>query len=160
METFQPKASIRYDSMTLRTLVAIVWQVGSRPSYDKRPTTNPWLQYQVVPCANCSHYYLMHTQTNRLSLSLSRKACNCNLHARKCRFNMELYKLSGGKSGGVCLNCRHNTAGRHCHYCKEGRCHSPLTRDRSSLISIVTSAGSACTRSLCCSMIYLFARLP
>ncbi|XP_049491319.1 netrin-1 [Panthera uncia] len=47
-------------------------------------------------------------------------ACNCNLHARRCRFNTELYKLSGRKSGGVCLNCRHNTAGRHCHYCKEG----------------------------------------
>ncbi|XP_063286666.1 netrin-3 [Pelobates fuscus] len=47
-------------------------------------------------------------------------ACMCNLHARRCRFNMELYKLSGRKSGGVCLNCRHNTAGRHCHYCKEG----------------------------------------
>ncbi|KAJ4944423.1 hypothetical protein JOQ06_012967, partial [Pogonophryne albipinna] len=47
-------------------------------------------------------------------------SCNCNLHARRCRFNMELYKLSGRKSGGVCLNCRHNTAGRHCHYCKEG----------------------------------------
>lgn len=47
-------------------------------------------------------------------------ACNCNLHARRCRFNMELYKLSGRKSGGVCLNCRNNTAGRHCHYCKEG----------------------------------------
>ncbi|XP_070965867.1 netrin-1 isoform X2 [Oncorhynchus clarkii lewisi] len=47
-------------------------------------------------------------------------ACNCNLHARRCRFSMELYKLSGRKSGGVCLNCRHNTAGRHCHYCKEG----------------------------------------
>uniref|UniRef100_A0A3Q2XEV4 Netrin 2 n=1 Tax=Hippocampus comes TaxID=109280 RepID=A0A3Q2XEV4_HIPCM len=46
--------------------------------------------------------------------------CNCNLHARRCRFNMELYKLSGRKSGGVCVNCRHNTAGRHCHYCKEG----------------------------------------
>lgn len=52
-------------------------------------------------------------------LSLS-TACNCNLHARRCRFNMELYKLSGRKSGGVCMNCRHNTAGRHCHYCKEG----------------------------------------
>uniref|UniRef100_A0A1A8BKD6 Netrin-1 n=1 Tax=Nothobranchius kadleci TaxID=1051664 RepID=A0A1A8BKD6_NOTKA len=47
-------------------------------------------------------------------------ACHCNLHARRCRFNMELYKLSGRKSGGVCMNCRHNTAGRHCHYCKEG----------------------------------------
>ncbi|XP_040918264.1 netrin-1b isoform X2 [Toxotes jaculatrix] len=47
-------------------------------------------------------------------------ACHCNLHARRCRFNMELYKLSGRRSGGVCLNCRHNTAGRHCHYCKEG----------------------------------------
>lgn len=46
--------------------------------------------------------------------------CNCNLHARKCRFNMELYQLSGRKSGGVCLKCRHNTAGRFCHYCKEG----------------------------------------
>ncbi|GFS33404.1 netrin-1 [Trichonephila inaurata madagascariensis] len=33
---------------------------------------------------------------------------------------MELYILSGETSGGVCLNCRHNTAGRHCHYCKEG----------------------------------------
>uniref|UniRef100_A0A7E4VYQ9 Netrin-1 n=1 Tax=Panagrellus redivivus TaxID=6233 RepID=A0A7E4VYQ9_PANRE len=47
-------------------------------------------------------------------------ACNCNLHARKCRFNMELYRLSGNKSGGVCINCRHNTAGRNCHYCKLG----------------------------------------
>ncbi|ELK03863.1 Netrin-1 [Pteropus alecto] len=53
-------------------------------------------------------------------LPASPTACNCNLHARRCRFNMELYKLSGRKSGGVCLNCRHNTAGRHCHYCKEG----------------------------------------
>uniref|UniRef100_A0AC34QHP3 Netrin-1 n=1 Tax=Panagrolaimus sp. JU765 TaxID=591449 RepID=A0AC34QHP3_9BILA len=47
-------------------------------------------------------------------------ACNCNLHARKCRFNMELYRLSGNKSGGICINCRHNTAGRNCHYCKLG----------------------------------------
>lgn len=47
-------------------------------------------------------------------------ACNCNLHARKCRFNMELYTLSGFKSGGVCIKCRHNTAGRNCHYCREG----------------------------------------
>ncbi|XP_041773691.1 netrin-A-like isoform X1 [Anopheles merus] len=48
------------------------------------------------------------------------KACNCNGHARRCRFNMELYKMSGRISGGVCLSCRHATTGRHCHYCREG----------------------------------------
>ncbi|XP_072754054.1 netrin-1 isoform X2 [Anoplolepis gracilipes] len=53
------------------------------------------------------------------------KVCNCNLHARKCRFNMELYKLSGRVSGGVCLQCRHFTAGRHCHYCREGYYRDP-----------------------------------
>ncbi|KAM9584360.1 netrin-3 [Trichechus inunguis] len=47
-------------------------------------------------------------------------ACSCNGHTHRCRFNMELYRLSGRRSGGVCLNCRHNTAGRHCHYCREG----------------------------------------
>ncbi|KAG7282776.1 hypothetical protein CRUP_029984 [Coryphaenoides rupestris] len=61
-------------------------------------------------------------QRSRAGLAVKRSTtpCNCNLHARRCRFNMELYKLSGRKSGGVCMNCRHNTAGRHCHYCKEG----------------------------------------
>ncbi|XP_053691947.1 netrin-A-like [Sabethes cyaneus] len=48
------------------------------------------------------------------------KMCNCNGHARRCRFNMELFKMSGRISGGVCLNCRHATTGRHCHYCREG----------------------------------------
>jgi hypothetical protein len=32
--------------------------------------------------------------------------------------------MSGHKSGGVCLDCQHNTAGRSCHYCREG-----FTRD-------------------------------
>lgn len=52
-------------------------------------------------------------------------ACDCNGHARRCRFNMELYKLSGRVSGGVCLNCRHATTGRHCHFCKEGYYRDP-----------------------------------
>lgn len=51
--------------------------------------------------------------------------CNCNGHARRCRFNMELFKLSGRVSGGVCLKCRHATTGRHCHYCKEGFYRDP-----------------------------------
>ena len=53
-------------------------------------------------------------------------ACQCNLHARRCRFNRELYLLSGRQTGGVCLKCRHHTAGRHCQYCQEG-----FYRDRS-----------------------------
>lgn len=47
-------------------------------------------------------------------------ACNCNLHSKKCAFSNSLYMLSGKLSGGICLNCRHNTAGNNCHYCKEG----------------------------------------
>jgi hypothetical protein len=46
-------------------------------------------------------------------------ACNCNNHSRQCRFNKELYLLSGRKSGGICVQCKHNTVGRFCSYCKE-----------------------------------------
>lgn len=52
-------------------------------------------------------------------------ACECNQHARRCKFDMGLYKLSGRVSGGVCLKCRHFTAGRHCHYCREGYYRDP-----------------------------------
>jgi hypothetical protein len=52
-------------------------------------------------------------------------ACNCNNHSNKCRFNKELYLLSGRKSGGVCVNCKHNTAGRYCHYCRDGYFRDP-----------------------------------
>lgn len=47
-------------------------------------------------------------------------ACDCNLHAKHCHFNMELYQLSGYTSGGVCRKCRHQTEGRFCSHCKEG----------------------------------------
>ncbi|KAK6023660.1 laminin, partial [Ostertagia ostertagi] len=47
-------------------------------------------------------------------------ACNCNMHAKRCRFDQELYRLSENRSGGVCVNCRHNTIGRNCHLCKAG----------------------------------------
>uniref|UniRef100_A0A3Q3X3L2 Uncharacterized protein n=1 Tax=Mola mola TaxID=94237 RepID=A0A3Q3X3L2_MOLML len=47
-------------------------------------------------------------------------ACECNGHSNKCRFSMEVFQQSGRHSGGVCLKCRHNTAGRHCQYCQNG----------------------------------------
>ncbi|BFZ17799.1 hypothetical protein BsWGS_20837 [Bradybaena similaris] len=52
------------------------------------------------------------------------------MHARQCRFNMELYQLSGFKSGGVCIKCRHFTSGRNCNYCTEG-----YYRDKSKAIT-------------------------
>ncbi|XP_036598589.1 netrin-5 [Trichosurus vulpecula] len=51
--------------------------------------------------------------------------CSCNLHARRCRFHAEVFRLSGGRSGGVCERCRHHTAGRHCHYCERGYWRDP-----------------------------------
>ncbi|MFT7810081.1 netrin-1-like [Arapaima gigas] len=53
-------------------------------------------------------------------------SCQCNGHSSRCRFSMEVFQQSGRHSGGVCLKCRHNMAGRQCQYC-----HSGYTRDHS-----------------------------
>jgi hypothetical protein len=89
----------------------------------------------VPPCSNTllANWSEADLPGERLIL-----VCNCNKHSTKCRFNLELYKLSGHKSGGVCLDCQHNTAGRSCHYCREG-----FTRD---LTQPMTSA-QACRGS-------------
>nr|XP_003417716.1 netrin-3 [Loxodonta africana] len=77
-------------------------------------------------CSRCKPFYCdrpwQRATTREAHACL---ACSCNGHTRRCRFNMELYRLSGRRSGGVCLNCRHNTAGRHCHYCREGFYRDP-----------------------------------
>jgi len=46
--------------------------------------------------------------------------CTCNGHAYKCRFDLDLYVASGNRTGGVCIDCQHNTEGRHCASCKPG----------------------------------------
>ena len=77
-------------------------------------------------CEKCKTFHFDRPWGRASSTSANEcVACDCNNHARRCRFNMELYQLSGGVSGGVCLKCRHNTAGRHCHYCKEGYFRNP-----------------------------------
>lgn len=72
-----------------------------------------------------SRFHLNQKPCPLILLFFSFSACNCNGHARRCRFNLELYKLSGRVSGGVCVDCRHDTSGRHCHYCKEGFYRDP-----------------------------------
>lgn len=77
-------------------------------------------------CDRCKPFYFDRPWARATAKEANEcKPCNCNQHARKCRFNMDLYKLSGRVSGGVCLNCRHYTAGRYCHYCKEGYYRDP-----------------------------------
>ncbi|XP_009330262.1 PREDICTED: laminin subunit beta-3 [Pygoscelis adeliae] len=44
--------------------------------------------------------------------------CNCNGHSTSCHFDLELYRASGGASGGVCDGCQHNTEGNNCERCK------------------------------------------
>ncbi|KFV61349.1 Laminin subunit beta-3, partial [Dryobates pubescens] len=46
------------------------------------------------------------------------RRCNCNGHSSSCHFDPELFRASGGVSGGVCDNCQHNTEGNSCERCK------------------------------------------
>ena len=51
------------------------------------------------------------------------RPCECYHHAMECVYNETLDMFpddhySGG--GGVCINCQHNTEGRHCDMCVTG----------------------------------------
>uniref|UniRef100_H2Y3Y8 Netrin-1 n=1 Tax=Ciona savignyi TaxID=51511 RepID=H2Y3Y8_CIOSA len=76
-------------------------------------------------------------------------ACNCNMHAKRCRFNHDLFEKSGRISGGVCVKCRHNTDGRYCHFCKAGYYRNNKTKsisDKRTCKRNVTSARKATSR--------------
>lgn len=44
--------------------------------------------------------------------------CQCNNLSDECEFNQTLFDQTG--HGGYCKNCRGNTDGPHCEYCKSG----------------------------------------
>lgn len=53
------------------------------------------------------------------------KKCECNNHARSCRFDMELFEQTNSTSGGRCEDCQHSTHGIHCEKCKENYWRDP-----------------------------------
>ncbi|XP_026888172.2 laminin subunit beta-3 [Electrophorus electricus] len=71
------------------------------------------------------------------------KRCECNNHAQRCRFDSELYKLSGRRSGGVCVGCQHHTTGPRCEQCIPNYYRNPHSNMQSP---------DACLRCQCDSM--------
>lgn len=68
------------------------------------------------------------------------KRCDCNNHAQRCVFSQALYEASGGRSGGMCIDCAHHTMGPKCDQCAPGYQPNPLSR---------MDQPDACTRCLC-----------
>ncbi|CAB1313509.1 unnamed protein product, partial [Coregonus sp. 'balchen'] len=46
------------------------------------------------------------------------RRCNCHGHSETCHFDIDQYQASGGVSGGVCDNCRHDRMGPQCERCR------------------------------------------
>lgn len=54
--------------------------------------------------------------------------CECNSHARRCRFDPAVYETSGQRSGGVCEGCMHHTTGPKCDHCAPGYQPNPRSK--------------------------------
>ncbi|XP_034724260.1 netrin-4 [Etheostoma cragini] len=66
--------------------------------------------------------------------------CQCHGHTDSCHFSQRAWLSSGGTSGGVCDDCRHNTVGRRCQRCRPGYHRHP---------SLPLNSPHTCTRCWC-----------
>ena len=161
----EEEASIRVDPITRQYISVSDLAIGGRCKCNGHASQCKLDKYGELAC-DCQHNtdgrecekckpFHFDRPWGRATSSAANEcvACSCNKHARRCRFNMELYRLSGGVSGGVCYKCRHNTAGRHCHYCKEGyfrNADKPMTHKkacRTCNCHPVGSSGKICNQT-------------
>lgn len=49
---------------------------------------------------------------------VSFSGCNCHGHSDSCHFDAARYAATGGVSGGVCEDCRHDRTGPQCESCQ------------------------------------------
>ena len=75
--------------------------------------------------------------------------CDCNGHAEECRFDPAAFANSNFTSGGVCVNCLHNTVGRKCEKCKPLHFQDPSKDFRDSAACIRKSCPSILNITLC-----------
>ncbi|XP_016314829.1 laminin subunit beta-3 [Sinocyclocheilus anshuiensis] len=72
------------------------------------------------------------------------KRCECNNHADRCHFDEQRYEATGRRSGGVCDDCTHHTAGPNCEHCANNYYRNPLSDIRSPDAYIKCIASELC----------------
>ncbi|XP_060539933.1 laminin subunit gamma-3 isoform X1 [Pantherophis guttatus] len=70
-----------------------------------------------VDCDMCQPFYQDRPWARGTAESANEcLPCNCSGRSEECYYDWELYRRTG--HGGHCVNCRDNTAGPHCEYCR------------------------------------------
>lgn len=116
----------------------IVWQQYLLICYLHPCKHSPTFTFSLcfILCILCLPFIFPIAMTSQLSVT---SECECHGHADSCHFSHQAWLSSGGISGGVCDDCRHNTVGRRCHRCRHSYHRHP---------SLSLNSPHACTRKI------------